>query len=281
MTPRLERRRAIQQLLAEGRSCRATARLLGCSDRTVRIWRDRASLGAAPGRGRKPRITATILETKASGLLAAGEAVTAQRVAQACGASLATVYRTAKRAGLSRRLGWRSFLRERLAEPPATAPAPLDDHRACGCGDPGVRNGSYQTRAGRRRQWRCRHGCGILRRRSIYYRRRWSESRVNFIACMFRLIERWEILDTVRFLSAILGIPPSSLRRVRRSLIRGSRALNHLTQVELEQCVQENYQWLLQVRDRDDAPYRLCDNIQRLRLAFSRRYTYTVRVRLL
>src|SRR3989442_14583095 len=128
MSPTLERRRAIQELLAEGRSCRATARLLGCSDRTVRLWRDRATLSTEPGRGRKPRITATILETKASELLAASEVVTAQRVARACGASLATVYRTAKRGGLSRRFGWRSFPRSRLTEPVATAPVPLPDH---------------------------------------------------------------------------------------------------------------------------------------------------------
>jgi hypothetical protein len=96
---------------------------------------------------------------------------------------------------------------------------------------------------------------------------------------MFRLTERWEIVDAVRFLSAVLGISPNSLRRVRRSLIRGSRALNHLTKAELEQCVQENYRWLLQVRNRDDAPYRFGETIHRLRLAFSQRYTYTVRLR--
>jgi hypothetical protein len=96
---------------------------------------------------------------------------------------------------------------------------------------------------------------------------------------MFRLTERWEIADAVRVLSTILGIPPNSLRRVRRSLIRGSRALNHLTKTELEQCAQENYHWLLQVRDRDDAPSRFRDPIHRLRLAFSERYTCTVRLR--
>jgi hypothetical protein len=142
-----------------------------------------------------------------------------------------------------------------------------------------VRNGSYLTRTGRRPQWRCRHGCGVLRRASIYYRRRWGESRINFIAAMFRLTERWEIVDTVRVLSAILEIPTNSLRRVRRSLIRGSRALNHLTKTELEQCAQENYQWLLQVLDREDAPYRFDEPIHRLRLAFSERYTCSVSLR--
>jgi hypothetical protein len=96
---------------------------------------------------------------------------------------------------------------------------------------------------------------------------------------MFRLTGRWEIVDAVRFLSAILGIPPNSLRRVRRALIRGSRALNHLTKTELEQCAQENYQWLLQVRERDDAPCRFDEPIHRLRLAFSQRYTYIARLR--
>ena len=278
MAPRVDRREAIQRLLSEGRSCRATARLLGCSDRTVRIWRDRATLDTRPGRGRRPRITPGILETKASELVAAGEPVTAQGLAQACGASLATVYRTAKRAGLSQRFGWRSFVHERSAGPAVPAPAPGRDHHACGCGDRGVRNGSYRTRAGRRPQWRCRQGCGVLRRSSIYYRRRWRESRVNFIACMFRSSRRGKIADTVRFLSAILRIPPSSLRRVRRSLMRGSRALDHLTDAELEQCVQENYKWLLRVRDRNDQPLRFGETIQSLRLVFSRQSVYTARL---
>ena len=275
MAPALDRRQAIRRALSEGLSCRATARLLGCSDRTVRIWRDRATLRTQPGRGRKPRITAAVLETKASELVAAGEPVTAHGLAQACGASLTTVYRTAKRAGLSQRFGWRSFVHERSAEPAATASAPGRDHRACRCGDRGVPNGSYLTRAGRQPQWHCRRGCGVPRRSSIYYRRRWGESRVNFIACMFRSSRRVEFAATVRFLSRILKIPPSSLRRVRRSLMRGSRALDHLTAAELEQCVQENYKWLLRVRARDDQPLRFGENLYGIRLAFSRRSVYT------
>lgn len=275
MAPRLDRREAIQRLLAEKRSCRATARLLSCSDRTVRIWRDRATLETRPGRGRKPRITPGILETKASELAVAGEPVTAQGLAQACGASLATVYRTVKRSGLSQRFGWRSFVHERSAEPAATASVPGCDHRPCGCGDRGVRNGSYRTRAGRRPQWRCRQGCGVPRRSSIYYRRRWGESRVNFITCMFRSSRRREFAHTVRFLSRILEIPPSSLRRVRRSLMRGSRALDHLTSAELERCAKESYKWLQRMRDRGDLPLSFGETIYRLRLVFSRRSVYT------
>lgn len=275
MTPRVDRRKAIQRLLAEGHSCRATARLLGCSDRTVRIWRDRATLDTRPGRGRKPRITPANLEAKASELAAAGEPVTAQGLAQACGASLATVYRAVKRAGLSQRFGWRSFVHERSAEPAVTDAGPRRDHRACGCGDRGVPNGSYRTRAGRRPQWRCRRGCGVPRRSSIYYRRRWGESRLNFIAFMFRSSRREEFADTVRFLSGTLEIPPSSLRRVRRSLMRGSRALDHLTDAELERCAKENHQWLLRVLERDDQPLRLSENLYGIRLAFSRRSVWT------
>jgi transposase-like protein len=274
MTPRLDRREAIQRLLAEGNSCRATARLLGCSDRTVRIWRDRATLRTRPGRGRKPRITPGILETKASELAAAGEPVTARGLAQACGASLATVYRTVKRAGLSQRFGWRSFVHERSKEPAVTR-LPEGDRRAYGCGGWGVPNGSYRTRAGRRPQWRCSRGCGVPRRSTIYYRRRWGESRLNFIALMFRSSRREELADTVRFLSDTLEIPPSSLRRVRRSLMRGSRALDHLTDAALERCAKQNHEWLMQVLERDDQPLRFAENLYGIRLAFSRRSVWT------
>jgi hypothetical protein len=89
---------------------------------------------------------------------------------------------------------------------------------------------------------------------------------------MFRSSRREEFADTVRFLSGTLKIPSSSLRRVRRALMRGSRALDHLTDADLERCAKQNHRWLMQVIERDDQPLRLGENI---RLAFSRRSVWT------
>jgi hypothetical protein len=91
---------------------------------------------------------------------------------------------------------------------------------------------------------------------------------------MFRASRREEFADTVRFLSDTLEIPPSSLRRVRRSLMRGSRALDHLTDAELERCAKENHQWLMEL-DRHDEPLRFGENLYGIRLAFSRRSVWT------
>jgi hypothetical protein len=92
---------------------------------------------------------------------------------------------------------------------------------------------------------------------------------------MFRASRREEFGDTVRFLSSILEIPPISLRRVRRPLMRGSRALDHLTDAELARCAKENHQWLLQLLERDDQPLRLSETLYGIRLAFSRRSVWT------
>jgi hypothetical protein len=57
--------------------------------------------------------------------------------------------------------------------------------------------------------------------------------------------------------------------------MRGSRALDHLTDAALERCAKQNHEWLMQVLERDDQPLRFAENLYGIRLAFSRRSVWT------
>lgn len=233
---RADLRRAILRA-PRGVSARSLARRLRCSDRTVRLWRQRGSPEPRGRPGPKPKLSGDHLMEVAERLRTQGSGdVGPDALALACGVSVPTVYRVVRRFELRARLGWDARGRQ------ATNRACVFCYRTTGgrtLGRP-VRNGSYRTRGGRRRQWRCL-ACGRTPRAgTVYYRRKWREALVLTIVDVFTWVARDQRDEVIRDLARALGIRPSSLRRAYGGLRRPRwRDIWHRSIPERLRCVGE------------------------------------------
>lgn len=193
--------------------------------------------------GRKPKLTADRLLAAAERLWQEGVGdVTPRVLAAACRVSVATVYRVARREqGLRERLGLVS-LPQHIRDAWGLK---RGDHRrrvCCSCGPEAraVKNGSYRTRGGQRRQqWRCNRCRRTIRYGTLSYRRRWPEPVITSLADIFRRTRLEQLAEVTHELSQALGIPRRSLYRASRRFRRGRLHIGYLSGWELDRVCQE------------------------------------------